>query len=567
MTATRNEARSFIGAGAAGALSAPTLPGTSQGANPNQWLGADASGNGDWNTAADWSGNAVPAASATVTFATGNFGYTVNGDASAARIVVDGDAVTFTGQLTQSTNAGAFLTVLDLGQVTVGADAFVTGGGFDMGVGTLLDVQGTLITAGGTADTVLVDSPLAQLISSGSVQLTSLYAQSGGSFAGDLVLNDGGNITVDVASSVSGGSVTLQNSGLIYAADVPGGSGGVASFTDDVGMTTAGSYLELASDPGVTLTMNGTVSGPGFLLISGGTVELAADNAYTGGTVVQNATLVADSYGAAGGRPIFIENGGFVGNIMTVPAASVTVEELPAPRFDIVAIGTDDTVTATSGSVLLFGSQTGTLTFIGGSNSSTVVGGAGVVVATGGAGGDVIVGGSSGRDVLSTGGGANLLFGGSNGDTLIATGAGGGTLVSGGGTTTMNLVSSTGSDTLFGGAQGSQTNVLGGAGTANVILGAGAANIYGASGTLNVFAGTGALSLDFVAGQPGGGLLNVVGFDTAADHIVLTGYAPGTAAAVFAGAQVANGNTILTLTNGTEVVLFGVTNLTSGNIT
>lgn len=538
------------------------------GPTPNLWVGdAESFGNGDWNTQADWTGDAVPDASATVTFSTGNFGYTVTGDATTAGIVVDGDAVTFTGQISQSTDAGVFLTALSLGQVTIGPDAFLTGDSLAFDRDTLLDVQGVLIANGGTADTVLVDAPNAQLISGAAIQLTALYAQSGGTYAGDLILEDGGNITLDLSSNISGGSVTLLGGGLIYAADAPGGTGGLASFTDNVSIGTGG-YLELASDPGVTLRMDGTITGPGFLVVSGGTVELSGDNLFDGGAIAQNGTLVADTYGAAGGRPIFVQDGGFVANVTSLPVgAGVTVQEItPQNRFDVIAIGTNANITAASGSVLAFGSQTGTLTFIGGSNSSTVVGGAGVLVATGGAGGDLLVGGSSGQDVLSTGGGANVLVGGINGDTLIATGAGGGTLVVDGGVTTVNLIASTGTDLVFGGRAESSTNVLGGAGTGNVVLGAGGGAITAGAGTLNVFGGSAAFSLDIVAGGAGNGVMNVVGFDVGQDTIVLSGFTANAAAALLASARVEGGNTYLTAQNGTGIALFGVTNFGSGSI-
>lgn len=187
------------------------------------WLGdSGAGGNGDWNTAADWSPSGVPGTLDTAVFATGNFGYTVTGDATIGAIQVNGDGVTFDGTITEATGgAASFLTVTNDGQVTLDANSFVTGQGLSLADGTLLDVQGILITTGGTADVVIDEGLNGQLIDSGTLDVNQLYVQTGASFAGSVALNDGGSITVDSSSSFGGGSVTLLGSALVYAAAAP----------------------------------------------------------------------------------------------------------------------------------------------------------------------------------------------------------------------------------------------------------------------------------------------------------------------------------------------------------
>ena len=65
------------------------------------------------------------------------------------------------------------------------------------------------------------------------------------------------------------------------------------------------------------------------------------------------------------------------------------------------------------------------------------------------------------------------------------------------------------------------------------------------------------------AGQAGG-TLAIIGFG-ASDLLHLGGYGSGAVAAVLAGASVAGGNTVLTLPDNTQVLLFGVTNLTAAS--
>ena len=576
------------------ALALPPLQEAPPGGITNfNWIGdSGANGNGDWNSANDWQPATVPGASASATFATGNFGYTVTGDATIGAITVDGDGVTFDGAVTQDVGAsGNFLTALDGAYVTLDANAFFSGGAVDFAAGSLLDVQGLLLEAGGAADQVIVEGLSGNMVTSAALDVNGLYVNTGGSFTGDVTLNDGGNITLDTSSAFGGNTITLLGSGTIYEALAVGEATGNAGIGDAIAIA-GGGTLTLASDPGVNFAVGGPISGAGDLLIDGGTVELTGVNTYTGSTSVQDASLIVDGQGAVPGGAILLTDA----SLLTQPDSTGAVNFTDR----VVAGGSSDTVTASAGNLLVFGAASGSLTFLGGAGSSTiiggsgamnvtggaagdlvfggagalnftagtaastVIGGAGVVSATGGAAGDLIYGGSSGQDVLNTGIGPTTVVGGA-GAQLFATGSANTALVDGGGAT-LNAAASTGNDTLFGGGTGTSDTITSSAGTSTIVLNGGATELF-TTGIADVFANGGVLTLAYVSGSSGG-LTNVVGFNVATDHISLSGYADGTAAQILASDTVTSGGTtLLQIPDGDKIVLFGVSNLTAANFT
>jgi hypothetical protein len=579
------------------ALDALTLPPpVAQSAPPGNvnsfnWLGdSGANGNGDWNTAGDWQPGTVPGASASATFATGNAGYTVTGDATIGAITVDGDGVTFDGTISQDTGVNSpFLTGIDGAYVTLDTNSFFSGGAIDFTDGALLDAQGLALIAGGTADQLIVEGLSGTLVTSAAIDLNGLYVTTGASFTGDVTLNDGGNITLDTSSTFGGDTITLLGSGTIYEALAVGETSGNAGIGDAIAIA-AGGTLTLASDPGVNFAVAGPITGAGAVLINEGTVELTGINAYTGGTQVQNATLIVDGQGAVPDGAILLTDAA----LLTQPDST----GVAAFTDTVVAGGDSDTVTASAGNLLVFAAASGTLNFIGGAGSSTiigglgamnisggaagdlvfggaaalnftggtgvssVVGGAGVVDATGGAAGDLIYGGTSGQDTLNTGIGPSTLVGGA-GAQLFATGASNSVLVDGGGGT-LNAGASTGNDTLFGAGAGASDTLTSSAGTSTIVLFGATTELF-TTGIADVFAGTGALTLAYISGTTGG-VTNVVGFNVATDQISLSGYADGTAAQILASDTVTSGGaTILQIPDGDKIVLFGVTNLTAAN--
>ncbi len=554
------------------------------------WIGG-MGGNGDWNTPADWSQNSVPGATAKVAFATGDAPYTVTGDATISAITVDGDNVTFDGAITQdSVGAGTFLKGLSGATVILGPTSVFTGetGALQFSNGSLLDVQGSLLIGGGSADVIIDEGLSGTIVSASALNVNQLYVQNGASYAGDVILNAGGSITSDTSSTLGGGKIFLLGSATIYEALAAGQANGTASISDPISFSVGGT-LTVATDVGATLFLSGAITGAGSLLINNGSVELAGTNTYTGSTIVQNAGLIVDGQGGVPTGLILLSNsslttqlpdssaGAFSDTVVgfgatdTIYAAAGNLEVYASQTGLLTFVGgiATDTIIGGAGDVnvtagtagdLVFG-NTGSLTFTGGAGASTVVGGAGTVNATGGTGGDLIFSGTSGHDILRTGDGPATLVGGQSAQ-LFATGTGNSVLVDGG-NGFLNAAASLGNDTLFGGNAGSDT-LISGAATNTVVLGGGATTFY-TTGTADVFAGAGALTLAYVAGI-GGGQTNVLGFNLGNDQISLAGYAQGTAQQILADETVSGGNTILQIPQGgDQVVLFGVTGFTAAN--
>ena len=576
------------------ALQLPSLVAGIPGQARDNWVGGNG-GNGDWNTGSDWSSGSVPAMTALANFALGGELYTVTGDATIGAIEVDADAVTFDGALSQAASvASTFLTAVNGATVTLDANSSVfANGGLDFTDGTLLDVQGslTLLTGGGSADQIIVEGLSGSMVTGSALTVNGLYVQTGGSFTGDVTLNDGGNITVDSSSLFGANTITLLGSGTIYESLATGSDAANVGVAAAIAVG-ASNTVTLASDPGVNFLVGGVIGGDGGVLVNNGSVELGGVNTFTGGLVVQNASLIVDGQGGAAGNVIYITDG----TLVTQPDSTSAVDFTDT----VVASGSGDTIDATAGNLLVFAGPAGSLNFIGGAGSdtvvgdqgalsvaggsagdlvfggvgaldftggaaaSTVVGGAGAVTATGGSGGDLIYGGTSGHDMLYTGTGPATLVGGS-GAQLFATGSSNSVLVDGGGAV-LNATASSGNDTLFGGQTGSSDTIFSGAGTSTAVLNGGTTEFF-TTGTADVFAGSGTLTLAYVSGF-GGGFTNVQGFNVAQDAISLSGYAQGTAAQILANETITGGSTVLQIPNGgDQIVLFGVTGLMASNFT
>lgn len=506
----------------------------------------NASTGGDWNTASDWTPATVPGAADTTLFATGGNAYTVTGDGDAGALTVDADQVTFEGAITTGT-----LTATDGAGLTVDQSAFFTVSDVESDATALLQVSGLLIDeGGGTASVAFVSGADAQFVAASAVTFDQLYVNNGGTYAGDVTLNDGGNVTLDTSAVFGGGTLTLAGSGTVYVANTTGQSTGSYGLSDTIVL--GGGGLTLASDPGVALNVTGAISGAGYLDVNGGSVGLSGFNTYTGGTIVDGATLTLTGAGAAGTGALFLNNAALVSDADSSGGAGSQT---------VVGSGGADTVTANAGGLLVFASDATSFTFQGGTGASTVIGGSGALIATGGTGGDTIFGGTSGSDSLSSGAGPATLVGG-NGGLLTAIGSAANLLVASAGNTTLNGAGSTGNDVYFTGGTGISV-VEGGSGDSTVVAGGATNSVYGGTGTENVFLAGGMTQLDFVEGF-NGGTMNVNGFGSG-DTLHLANYAADETQSVLNSAVVDSGNTILTFSDNTHVVLFGFTGLSASN--
>ena len=224
-------------------------------------------------------------------------------------------------------------------------------------------------------------------------------------------------------------------------------------------------------------------------------------------------------------------------------AMSATVQAGAATSgWIITAAAGTTTVTLGSGAETV--SSQGNDTILAGSGTTLVYASGPAVSVAGGAGALVFVGGT-GAATVSGGAGAVTLFGGAGGGTLAAGQAGGSILVAGGANTTLQGAAA--GDVLFGASTANGSVLRAGSGPEILVAGAGATTLAGGSGTSVQFAGTGA----DLFGVGGGGTDEIVGF-AAGDSLAST-------SAVATAVQHGAWGTTLSLSDGTTVVLFGVT--------
>ena len=228
----------------------------------------------------------------------------------------------------------------------------------------------------------------------------------------------------------------------------------------------------------------------------------------------------------------------------------------------IGAQGASDLVFASGPSATVSGGS-GTLIFVAGAGSYTAGGGTGTDILYGGTGtsvltaasgaGNILVAGNGNLTLLGGLGGGVLMFGGSGSATFVGGAGGADTMVGGAGSNVFNLTSG---DIAFGGPLGSDLFVAG-AGSALVVEGGGPTQVQLGTGSLVAFAGTGADTYSVAKGLDS--QATIVGFK-AGDRISLTGgFTASDAAAGLKSASTGSFGTALSLSDGTRVVLSGVT--------
>lgn len=250
--------------------------------------------------------------------------------------------------------------------------------------------------------------------------------------------------------------------------------------------------------------------------------------------------------------------------------------------------GTDVAITQTGGSavVSMGGAWHGNAVLNGSSNmdaagGATIFGGGGSVTAQGGAGTAYFVGGSFGRNRLFGAEGNTTLFGANNGDrlfqnssaivgdsTIMYAGAGNETLAGSGNFIldfnsqkyAESLVGSIGGTEMFGSTvAGSTTNMYAGLGADTIVAGSGTQNIDGTAyygGDLYIFE-KGITSLQ------GGAHITISDFTVGQDTISLQGYGISNMQELQQASTISQGNTTVSLGDGTQVTFMNVTTLTS----
>ncbi len=403
--------------------------------------------------------------------------------------------------------------------------------------------------------------------------------------------------TVDITSQT--GTAGIGPGGLVVLPD--GYSGVLLEGSEQLDLldNAVGNALLVGNAGGglvATLENNDTLVGaPGASTTF--TAQLAAGQAVGSG---MNVSIVG------GGNDLMVTNNDNA-DITTSDGRSTVF--LGSAYNDVISNGADtivcggtgiasDTITAQAGAAsagdVAFGPAEGVLNFIGGSAPATVVGNGGDIVMRGGSGNNnelwagnsqteyiggtgsaIIVGGSANDMVVQGGTGVVTVFGGTG--SGVYSGQAGSIFVVGLGQSTVNAsgastVYLTGTAAVSVAAGGSGVDAYGGNSAANDVFqaGAGTCTLWGGAGNDTFTAGTG--SAIFVGGSGNnvfnfingddGGTDTIVGFVPGSDAIALHGY--GTQ---MPSINVAYGDSFVNLSDGTQIIVENVTNLTSASFT
>jgi Ca2+-binding RTX toxin-like protein len=212
---------------------------------------------------------------------------------------------------------------------------------------------------------------------------------------------------------------------------------------------------------------------------------------------------------------------------------------------DVIYAGTGgDTINAGSGPTTIYGGHGDPHGFDHGHSGDLITGGSGPDVMYGGSGNDTIQGGT-GPDTIYAGGGRDLITGGSGPDVIY--GGSGNDTIQGG----------TGPDTIYAGS--GRDLITGGSGNDLIVGGSGRETIDGGAGNNTIQVGTGPTLIqdNGVTGHD-----TVVGFDTAhGDKIGFEGENKASINNVVATANEHDGNTTITLPDGSTMTLVGISHI------
>ena len=339
------------------------------------WLGGD----GDWSTAADWSGGVVPGAADDVTIgATGPYTVTVTATETARSLTLNSDATLEIGEYVHGPG-----TLTLGGNLTLGGAAGVIVGGY-LSYG-LLTVAGN-ITLNSDAGELLIES--------GTLAAEGAVSVRGGDFELDAVLDLGGVL------SVTGGTFKLNqgtiNGGVVNAA---GGAvqwdGGTLNGVTCYGPIDLSATLNVIGDglivkgaggrgPGVINLRNGVLDFAGTQTIDDATITMTAVNGAAGGSLEQydtngasgtltlGASLIVDIHGQGSIDGDHVDNQGAI-NVLARTQFSETGSEFVNEGTVTIVTGASAELQATNfvnaaGGVII--GKNGSRITIGGSGGS-----------------------------------------------------------------------------------------------------------------------------------------------------------------------------------------------------
>ena len=390
--------------------------------------------------------------------------------ASHATILTNGGTTEFLGQSTANnatitTNNGGRTEFLDAS--TGGNATFITNAG---GIFDISRLTSNVMTAGsiqGAGIYFLGSNALTVGQSNVNTEVTGTIADGGlGAGVGGMLIKDGvGTLTLTGSNTYTGGTT-------ISAGTLQIGNGGTTGSV--VGNVTNNSVL--AFDRSDAVTFGGVISGTGIVQdLGGGTLTLTGSNTYSGGTALDNGTLIAAETNALGTGPVTVNDatllqinpGVTITDSMAINNGGSlinggTIQVSVAPGGPVAAVTTSGGATITNQSggmitglgLIAIQSTSGTATI---TNSGVIAGTEGIALANGGiitnnAGGTIS--GNNGIAIASSGGSTNLSNAGViNGNVTLGNGANTVQLFSGGRISgSLDLGASAGSNLILDGS-------------------------------------------------------------------------------------------------------------------
>ncbi|MCX7384996.1 MAG: matrixin family metalloprotease [Alphaproteobacteria bacterium] len=485
---------------------------------------------------------------------------------AAASPVVVADAINF------SSNSGNTLPFTYTNGATIPALADGTDGLL------LMHASGVVALPPGYS-AIAIDSPAPVTVSGGSSNGQVVLAGRGGlAFNAGLgtgsVFAAGGNNLISVYPGAGSQLIQTGNGNdtiVVLSGDdtVNAGTGANQILTGKGNnvINSEGTDLIAAGDIGnatINAGANNPVAffGPGLTVFNGGTGKA---------TVVS--TVGQSTVNSAGGTQIWLGSNHDVVNSAGADtiignAGAATINATAGNAFVFSGAG-DIGFFGGSGATTILGSATGSATlhggagsvidlsyhstnFIGGTGSDTIAGFGGSVTVKAGAGGGVFLGGPAGANSITGGSGQSIILGGGAGDVLTAGTGAGDAIVAGAGAETINAAGSHGADKIYAGT-----------GPNLIKTGTGSTNILTSTGATTIVSGTAIDLVAFVNGNHP--TVTIQNFSLTFDYITLSGFPGGEMSAALAGQSTSGGTETLTLSDGTHIILQGVTGLSAAN--
>ncbi|MGL1921217.1 MAG: autotransporter-associated beta strand repeat-containing protein [Hyphomicrobiales bacterium] len=270
--------------------------------------------------------------------------------------------------------------ILTYGKLIIGHDdaigsnqLILTNNSYSKSLEILNDIDlGTAINIGITGDLNLTSSGAQKGTISGVMSGTGGVNKTGsGSLALDAANTYDGTTTLIEGTLVAGNNAAFSSGAFVLSgsADKTLGLKDGVTINKNIALT---SDLNVSADSGASGVLSGWITGAGVLTKTGaGSVELSRSNAYSGGTVLKEGTLVFGFNGAFGSGGLSLSGSAdktleikntmtLVGNVALTSDLNVKVDTSGAATFAGVFSGASDLTKKGTGALSLSGANTHT---------------------------------------------------------------------------------------------------------------------------------------------------------------------------------------------------------------